>query len=426
MYFKSVRIQNYKAIRDMEIDFNPGINLLIGDNGVGKTSILEALTVALGGFLSGIAGVSSKGILQSDVRIISSLIADASSGVQYVTPVSIGCVMDVEGAPYDWARTRENETGSSRTKTTKKDIANYAGRIANDLNHELPLLSYLGITRVSQFRREDFGTSAKKKLDDRRCGYIGCLDSALDIKAIKAWCLKMEMVAFNKNKPVGEYETFKKLIASVMKKMVELDYFPTISYSRVFEDIVYSEEGSTLPISYLSAGYQSLLWMTMDIAYRMALLNPGDINFEKSAGIVLIDELDMHLHPKWQWNVLEALETTFPNIQFIIATHSSIIISSCKNGKLILIDGQQNISCLENAYAYSIEDVVELRQGSLSIPKEIKKMVDQFDEAMNAEHYDEAREILTKMKLNYGEDNSAVKNAMLELELEEYTDSDEE
>lgn len=426
MNFQSVRIQNYKAIRDMQIEFNPGINLLIGDNGVGKTSILEALTVALGGFLSGIAGVSSKGILQSDVRIVSSMIADASSGVQYITPVSIGCVVNIDGKPYDWVRTRENETGSSRTKTAKRDIVNYAGKIANNLNYELPLLSYMGTTRVSQPRREDFGASVKKKLDDRRCGYIGCLDSSLDIKAIKAWCLKMEMVAFNKNKPVEEYEAFKKLVASVMKGMVELDHFPTISYSRVFEDIVYSEDSGTLPISYLSAGYQSLLWMTMDIAYRMALLNPGHINFEKSAGIVLIDELDMHLHPKWQWNVLGALETTFPNIQFIIATHSPIIISSCKNGKLILIDGQQNINCLENAYAYSIEDVVELRQGSLSIPKEIKKMVDEFDEAMNTEQYDEAREILKKMKLNYGEDNSEVKNAMLELELEQYVALDED
>lgn len=426
MYFQSVRIQNYKAIKDMKIEFNSGINLLIGDNGVGKTSILEALTVALGGFLSGIAGVSSKGILQSDVRIASSMIADASSGVQYITPVSIECVVNIDGKLYDWARTRENETGSSRTKITKRDITNFAGKMANDLNAELPLLSYMGTTRVSQPRREDFGSRVKKKLDDRRCGYIGCLDSSLDIKAIKAWCLKMEMVAFSKNKPVEEYEAFKKLVASVMKGMLELDYFPTISYSRVFEDIVYSEDGSTLPISYLSAGYQSLLWMTMDIAYRMALLNPGHSSFEKSAGVVLIDELDMHLHPKWQWNVLGALETTFPRIQFIIATHSSIVISSCKKGKLILIDNRQNISCLENAYAYSIEDVVELRQGSLSIPKEIKKMVNQFDEAMNAERYDEAREIVREMELNYGEDNSEVKNAMLELELGEYAASDEE
>lgn len=402
MYFQSARIQNYKAIRDMQIEFNPGINLLIGDSDVGKTSILEALTVALGGFLVGIDGVMPKGISQSDVRIITNTISDASSEVQYVTPVSIECVVSMDGQSYNWARVRESETSASKTKTINREIAIYAKKIANDLSHELPLLSYMGTTRISQPRREDFGVSAKKKLDDRRCGYIGCLDSSLGINAIKAWCLKMEMAAFNKNSPIEEYEGFKKLVSIIMRDMVELDYYPTISYSRVLEDIVYSDKDRTLPISCLSAGYQSLLWMTMNIAYRMALLNPGKSDFERSAGIVLIDELDMHLHPKWQWKVLSMLRAAFPNVQFIIATHSPIIISSCKDGKLTLIDDQQNVHYLENAYAYPIEDIVGPRQDGLGIPKAIKKMVDQLDKAMNAEQYDEAREILGKMKVEYG------------------------
>ena len=124
-----------------------------------------------------------------------------------------------------------------------------------------------------------------------------------------------------------------------------------------------------MPISLLSAGYQSLLCMTMNLAYRMALLNPeAGTNMTHIPGIVLIDELDMHLHPKWQWNVIKALEETFPNIQFIVATHSPIIISSCKNENLILIKGNQEIKYLPNAYGYSVEDVLELRQESTAKP----------------------------------------------------------
>ncbi|MFR2257935.1 MAG: AAA family ATPase [Clostridium sp.] len=110
--------------------------------------------------------------------------------------------------------------------------------------------------------------------------------------------------------------------------------------------------------------------MTMNLAYRMALLNPeAGKNMTHIPGIVLIDELDMHLHPKWQWNVIKALEETFPNIQFIVATHSPIIISSCKNENLILIKGNQEIKYLPNAYGYSVEDVLELRQESTAKPK---------------------------------------------------------
>lgn len=357
MYFKKVEIQNYRSIQDMQIHLNPGVNLLIGDNGVGKTAVLEALTVALGGFLSGIPGVSTKGILQTDIRIESSPLSNASMGIQYKVPVSVGCVMDIDGDEYVWSRIRGSESGDSRTKITDRRIARYSRDITNDLSSRLPLLSYMGTVRVSQTKRQDFGSNLKKKLNDRRCGYIGCLDSALDIKAINAWCLKMEMAAFQQENRVAEYEAFKKMVASFMMKMSENSYLPEIKYARQFEDIVYVENQSMLPVSYLSAGYQSLLWIAMDIAYRMAILNPGIQNFEDLTGIVLIDELDMHLHPKWQWNVLSVLEELFPHLQFIIATHSPILISSCKNENLIHIDSEQNISYPDSAYAYSIEDV---------------------------------------------------------------------
>ena len=425
MYFSSVRIHNFKAIQDMTLQFKPGVNLLIGDNGVGKTSILEALAVGLGGYLSGITGVSSKNILQTDVRISSSTIAGASSAIAYMTPVEIACEVNINGNQFSWTRMREDESGESKTKTVNppkttvphRTISLYAKEIANDVDSTLPLLSYLSTTRISLSKRGDFGSGLKKKLNDRRCGYIGCLDSSLDIKAIKAWCLKMELEAFQQERPIPEYEAFKKLVSSAMKKMSDLDSYPEIAYSRKFEDIVYNEGGQTLPISYLSAGYQSLLWMTMDIAHRMALLNPGRSDLGHTHGIVMIDELDMHLHPKWQWNVLTALEETFPNIQFIIATHSSILISSCKNEHLIRIDDQQEITYLDAAYAYSIEDVVEFVQGSSRIPQLAKELSHKFEYALNCDDTKNAREILQMMIDEYGLDNSEVKIAMTELDL---------
>lgn len=155
----------------------------------------------------------------------------------------------------------------------------------------------------------------------------------------------------------------------------------------------------------------------MDFAYRLALLNPGQSDYHQATGVILIDELDMHLHPKWQWNALSALKDVFPKIQFIIATHSPIVISSFKNGQLINLDSEQNISYLENAFAYSITDVLELRQGSLGVPKEIRILTNKFEDALNLENYDLAREILQEMKEKYGEDNTEVKSAMLDLEL---------
>jgi len=414
--FNEVQIQNYKAIKDMQLKFSPGINLLIGDNGVGKTSVLDALSVALGGFLSGVSGVAVRGIQQSDIRIEAKRVAGASAAIKYMTPTAVECTMDIDGRTFNWARTRDGESSKFKTKISNREITNYAAKLTNDAEKALPLISYMSTMRISRSKRWDYGSNSKK-LNDRRCGYIGCLDSALDIMGIKEWCLNMEMEAFYQERPVPEYELFKRAVSEVMQKMSALESPPSIFHSKLFQDIVYSEGENTLPISYLSAGYQSLLWMTMDFAYRLALLNPGKNDCHQATGIVLIDELDMHLHPKWQWNALNALEEIFPKIQFIIATHSPIIISSCRNGRLISIDSEQNVSYLEDAYAYSITDVLELRQGSLGVPKEIRVLSNQFEDALNLGDYVRAQEILQNMKEKYGEDNTEVKSAMLDLEL---------
>lgn len=418
MFFKEVQIQNYKAIRNMELQFSPGVNVLIGDNGAGKTSVLDALAVALGGFLSGVSGVSVSGIQKEDIRIETKRVAGASAAIEYRTPTVIECKAELAGKNFSWTRSRDSETSNSKTKLSNRQIANYAAKLTNDATGILPLISYMSTMRVSRSKRGDYG-SASKKLNDRRCGYIGCLDSALDTKGIKEWCLNMELEVLHQGKPIPEYESFKEAVSEVMQKMSELESPPDITYFRALKDIVYSEGDSTLPISYLSAGYQSLLWMIMDFAYRFALLNPEQSDCHQATGVILIDELDMHLHPKWQWTALRVLEETFPKIQFIIATHSPIIISSCKNGRLISLDANQNVSYLEDAFAYSITDVLELRQGSLGVPQEIRAMSEQFENAMNLENYDSARQILQSMKEKYGEENTEVRSAMLELELGE-------
>lgn len=417
MYLTDVGIRNFRGIENVEFSFKPGINLLLGDNGVGKTSILEAIATSLSGFMGGITGATAKGILQSDVRVSKAAMADASMQLIHHTPVEIDCTAVDTDVPSQWIRCREDELGGTKTKTkiVSNSIVKYARKLANDENSTLPLLAYLSVRRIAAPRRADFGTALAKKLDDRRCGYIGCLDDALDFSAIKAWVLKMEMTAFQKEGKIAEYETFKNVISSVMKKMSELDEAPTVKWSRQWEDIVYVENEKELPISYLSAGYQSLLWMTMNIAYRMALLNPGTDYLENTSGIVLIDELDMHLHPKWQWNILKTLEESFPKIQFIIATHSPILISSCKSGQLIHIDEKHLVRTMEKAYGYSIEDVVELIQGSSGAPKQIKELLQQFEMAINCGDLVSANEFYAMMKREYGSENSHVKFAEEEL-----------
>ena len=108
MYLKKVSIKNFKAIAEMELEFQRGVNLLIGDNGAGKTSVLDAVAIGLGGYLAGITGVPAQNISSDQVRFKVIKMGSASSAIEYQIPTEINCVLDTEdGKTFEWTRRRE-------------------------------------------------------------------------------------------------------------------------------------------------------------------------------------------------------------------------------------------------------------------------------------------------------------------------------
>lgn len=408
MYLKKIHMENYKAIEKLDIDLKSGVNLLIGDNGAGKTSVLEGIAVALGGLFVNVAGVSTKNIVKDDVRMNIKPMGDSSTTIEYCEPVLTGCTLCVtEEQDFTWNRIKE-EVSATHTKIDDKNVCVWMKKLTNNSDTTLPLISFQSAARAWKVRRGDFGTELKKKLDDRRCGYIGCLDSSMDVKSIQQWCLKQEVVRSNKG-TVREYEMFKNIVASFMKEINELTMIPSIYYSPQFDELVYKEDKTEMPISKLSAGYQSLLWMIMDLVYRVCMLNPELESKDQIMGIVLIDEIDLHLHPKWQWNVTDALRKTFASVQFIIATHSPIVISASKEANLILLDDTRTVSYLPDCYGYEVEDVLCYRQESVSRPKKVKTLIDEIENAIDDIDFNKADAALERLKSMLGDDNSEYK-----------------
>ena len=416
MYFERTEIQNFKGIEKMNLEFSSGVNLLIGNNGVGKTTVLEALALSIQTYFSRMNDIAKKSIKKDDVHFTSNLVGDASQHRVYSNPTVIKSEINLGGLEYSSEISREDETNATRTKYTGKEFAAAGRDLLNSQEAILPVICYFSTSRVVDTQKVSTNAVGKNKLNDRRCGYIDCLNAALDRKALTDWTFKMAMAEYKKGTAVAEYEAFKKAVGIFMQKMNDLEEIPLVEYTRDFEDITYAEDGKTMLVNYLSAGYQSLLWMLMEISFRIALLNPELSDYSQAEGIVLIDEIDMHLHPRWQWKILDALHSSFPKVQFIAATHSPIIISSFKDAKLLSI-GENGVEELSGAYAYSIDDVVEYKQGSFGIPQELRRLKQEFEDAFCLRDRENSQKAVDKMKELFGTSNTEVKRAEAKMQM---------
>ena len=142
------------------------------------------------------------------------------------------------------------------------------------------------------------------------------------------------------------------------------------------------------------------------LAYRMAILNPDEgENISKVEGIVFIDEIDSNLHPKWQWHIVDALTETFPNIQFIAATHSPIIVSSCKNAHIINLDEKGNVRYIIDSYAFSVNDILRDMLGYHIRPAKVENLIEEFEKRMEREEYNAAKEALDQLIVLLGENH---------------------
>ena len=420
MLLKKLRISNFKMFTDLTLEFEAGFNLLLGDNGVGKTTILEAASVAVSGFFAGMEDVATRNIYKDDVRYKIIRDKNGTPNKSYSDePTEITSTLIHEDDEYTWTRSKKDATGASRTAINPKDILKVSRELVNSTEDKmLPLISYQSASRHWISARSDANEKKRKQLHDRRCGYLGCLDRTANLPSIYDWCKQMEWSSVKTRHVPENYKIFGEIISKFMSIMnngtvSEVFFHPNV------EKLLYVENNEFKEIEDLSAGYQSVLNMVIDLAYRMAILNPdaGD-NIPKAKGIVLIDEIDSNLHPKWQWRIVEALTSTFPNVQFIAATHSPIIVSSCKNAHIISIDENQRLQYIGDSYAFSVNEILKDMLGYYMRPEKVENLIEKFGKQMDRDEYRGAKETLMQLSDILGNNHPEVIALKSEYEIE--------
>lgn len=425
MKIKTIQLHNFRCFEKFSADLNENLTVIVGNNGSGKSSLLDGISVALGAFLIPFSVGSSLTIAKDDV-LNKSYDLGSVVELQPQYPVEVSASGIVDDKEISWKRSLNSVEGRT-TVGDAKDIISIAKKLQQKIQKGekplLPVLSYYGTGRLWAQKRERKAVSRTAKFN-RQMGYIDCLDAASNEKLMLKWFEKMTLQVATTGKLAPELMAVKSAICQCFREITGYDDVDVQFNLDTHElDIVYLNESNQhkrYAMKHLSDGYKNTLSMIADIAYRMAVLNPwllGDV-LQETPGIVLIDEIDLHLHPKWQQRIIKDLQNIFPKVQFIVSTHApSVINSVCKENLLIMENMHAERPILET-YGKDANAILNSIMGADERPKAIKEQFKDFYAAMAEEKYDTAEEILNKLKEEIGENDPEINGAQVSLTLE--------
>ena len=411
MNIKSIDIHNYRGIEKLHVDFHEGVNLLIGNNGAGKTTLLTALAVMLSTPLELIKTQQepiSREVVGEDAYTTTNLIGETTVQTVSHYPIEIESTIHVKGK--DFVIRQEKKAVSAYTETKKYDLSLFFRDNFGDPRSQMPLLCFLRAGRGKVIRKKATSVTLSLGETERAQGYVGAFSDELKMDDIQNWCVQMEFAGYQKKQEISEYKEFQSIVNRFVSLIDEKAVNPKVYYSSSAGSIVYFDGSTELPIYQLSAGYQAVLCMVLELAYRAVLLNPSLVNIaETITGVVLIDEIEMHLHPAWQWKVLKVLRETFPRVQFIISTHSPIVLSSAKDAALYLMKSPNDVSLLDNVYGYSVNDILTVSQKSGYLPKEIEEYYREAELILDEGQKEDLEKFLEKVRTELSNSPDVVK-----------------
>ncbi len=337
----TLAVRNFRCYREKTFKFHPSVNLIVGQNAAGKTAVLDAVSVAIASWILGFKKKNDKKSLELADATLSYVEKEGEPQFVEAWPVVVAATGVVKEQSIDWERSKASPSGNTRYGEAS-ELISLAKQCDENLERDilLPLISYYGTMRLWQ---DPKASKAKPSLTksaskpSRLDGYKHCVDPRIGLKELVAWFARQEWQAYQVGKESTMLTVVRKAVVSCIENAEHLHYDPKRE-----ELILTLKDSGPQPFSLLSDGQRCVLALIADIAQKAALLNPhlGENVLENTEGVVLIDELDLHLHPKWQRHVIEDLRTTFPKVQFICTTHSPFLIQSLRSSEeLIMLDG---------------------------------------------------------------------------------------
>ena len=329
MQLERLVLENFRACERLELEYGRRITLMLGSNGSGKTSILDGTAVGLGAMLTHLPSVSGLSFRKS---------GDIRQQQNKLAPYTRVSLASRSGVQWDRLQRRDKSratAGALPAAMGVKGLERFLDQTVIDpLNagaeYVLPIVAYYGVSRAVlevPLRRKGF-----PKSHHRMEALDGALNANSSFKSAFIWFYNKESEEHRLQKEQRSFDAYLPELEAV-RRAISL-VFPDITNPHIEVNplrLAVTLNGETLDLMQLSDGYKTLLGLVIDLSIRMGLANAHLEDPLSAEAVVMIDEVDLHLHPSWQRRVIADLLRTFSNTQFIVTTHSPFIVEALNN-----------------------------------------------------------------------------------------------
>ena len=379
MRIKDINIVNFKGFQNKTVVFNGNLTVVIGNNTAGKTTLLKALQVGLGAYLQSLKKLPGgtpyrrnfgsldkfkkhddilRDYIHNDEKPRITINADFP-----ITQSLCNNCPKVSFIPVHWYR----EFAGNYTTHTRAcageliDAVHQMESLRYDEKQEsvYPLVLAFGAKRTSDSQARS-SSNVKERASRIEKAYKFALHDKVDFEGAMEWLKHYDKDIKDKKEFEGTREAFFEALQTAIPALSEID-FDNGEIEAVVT--VTGHTPSRHHFSYMSDGLQSMINIVSEIAHRCIELNGflGRNAVKKTPGVVMIDEIDLYLHPHWQKHVLQDLTKAFPMIQFIVSTHSPFIVQSLQEGQLVSFD--DNVLTSGEPFREGLEDITSERMG---------------------------------------------------------------
>jgi len=402
------------------MELNPKLNVFVGVNGSGKSTVLDAIAIMLSWAVNRInrSGAPGKPIIESDM-----------TNGKSTSSIQLSCDADSRTIEWKLFKVRRGHA-ASEGKSKLQELNYYAKGIQSKISEtsekvNLPLFVYYPVNRaVVEIPLRIRG----KHRFDLLAAYDGALRSGANFRTFFEWFREREdfeneilrgrqSTLFELETPV-EYQFPDPQLEAVRSALTEfLPDFSNLTVRRSPLRMEVTKNGKRLTVNQLSGGELILIAMIGDLARRMAIANPDSAKPLEGSGIVLIDEIDLHLHPGWQRTIVPKLLEIFPNCQFIMSTHSPHVITHVQPESLFLLEQTDSGIVARKpseSYGKNVDRVLEDLMGlETTRPDKVASELHSIFETIDAGKLEEARKQITDLTQKIGADPDLVKARVL-------------